>query len=85
VRIAPELGDLKKLTVRYPHPLGEIVAHYEWEGELLKVEIILPAGLEGSFEWHGATHLLHAGRTTLVLAGSASAAGRKFVGTRGDH
>ena len=55
VRIAPQLGDLKKLTIHYPHPLGEIVAQYEWDGEsLLKVEIVLPEGLEGSFEWHGA-------------------------------
>jgi alpha-L-rhamnosidase len=85
VRIAPELGDLKKLTVRYPHPLGEIVAHYQREGELLKVEILLPAGLQGTFAWHGATHSLHAGRTTLVLTGSASAAGHKVTGTRGDN
>jgi alpha-L-rhamnosidase len=77
VRIAPALGDLKKLTVRYPHPLGEIVAHYQWAGELLKVEILLPEGLEGSFEWHGATHSLHAGKTTFILANSASAAAHK--------
>jgi alpha-L-rhamnosidase len=77
VRIAPALGDLKKLTVRYPHPLGEIVAHYQWAGELLKVEILLPEGLEGSFEWHGTAHSLHAGKTTFVLANSASAAAHK--------
>ena len=40
VRIAPELGDLKKLTVRYPHPLGEIVVHYEMTGSGLQAEII---------------------------------------------
>ena len=71
VRIAPELGDLKKLTVRYPHPLGEIVGALRGDGELLQAEITLPAGLEGTFEWHGATHLLHAGKTTLELTSSA--------------
>jgi len=65
-------------TVCLVSPKGEIVAHYQWEGELLKVEIVLPEGLEGSFEWHGATHLLHAGKTTLVLANSASAAAHKL-------
>jgi hypothetical protein len=79
VRISPELGDLKKLTIRYPHPRGEIVAHYEREGELLKVEITLPTGLEGSFAWHGTTHSLQPGKTTLVLAGSASAAAHRRI------
>jgi hypothetical protein len=65
VRIAPELGDLKKLTVRYPHPLGDIVAHYEVTGSSLHAEISLPAGLGGNFEWQGKSHPLHAGKTTL--------------------
>jgi hypothetical protein len=65
VRIAPELGDLKKLTVRYPHPLGDIVAHYEVTGSSLHAEISLPAGLGGNFEWQGKSHLLRAGKTTL--------------------
>jgi hypothetical protein len=65
VRIAPELGDLKKLTVRYPHPLGEIVAHYEVTGSGLHAEITLPSGLSGTFEWQGKSHPLRAGATTL--------------------
>ena len=77
VRIAPELGDLKRLVVRYPHPLGEIEARYQREGELLKVDIVLPAGLTGSLEWKGATHMLHTGKTTLLLANSASAGAHK--------
>jgi alpha-L-rhamnosidase len=67
VRIAPELGDLKKLTVRYPHPLGEIVTHYEMAGDNLHAEITLPAGLGGTFEWHGKSHPLHGGKTSLDL------------------
>jgi alpha-L-rhamnosidase len=65
VRIAPQLGDLKKLTVRYPHPLGEIVAHYEVTGSGLHTEITLPSGLSGTFEWQGKSHPLRAGKTTL--------------------
>jgi alpha-L-rhamnosidase len=65
VRIAPELGDLKRLTVRYPHPLGEIVAHYEVTGSGLHAEITLPSGLGGTFEWQGTSHPLGAGKTTL--------------------
>ena len=67
VRIAPELGDLKKLTIRYPHPLGEIVAHYEEAGGSLHAEIILPADLSGTFEWHGKSHPIHGGKTNLDL------------------
>jgi hypothetical protein len=67
VKIAPELGDLKKLTVRYPHPLGEIVAHYEVAGGSLHAEITLPEGLNGTFEWHGKSHPLHGGKTNLDL------------------
>ena len=64
VRIAPELGDLKKLTVHYPHPLGEIVAHYETTARGLHAEIILPSDLSGTFEWRGTSHPLRSGRTT---------------------
>jgi hypothetical protein len=67
VRIAPELGDLKKLTVRYPHPLGEIVAHYEMTGSGLQAEITLPPGLSGTFEWQGKSRMLRPGRTILKI------------------
>jgi hypothetical protein len=67
VRIAPALGDMKKLTIRYPHPLGEIVARYEVTARGLHAEITVPAGLNGSFEWHGQSHPLSAGKTTLDL------------------
>jgi hypothetical protein len=67
VRIAPEVGDLQKLTIRYPHPLGEIVARYEVAGGSLHTEITLPVGLSGTFEWHGKSHPLHGGKTNLDL------------------
>lgn len=64
VRIAPELGDLKKLTIRYPHPQGMIEAHYELTGGGLRAEITLPPGLSGTFEWHGKSRPLAAGKAT---------------------
>jgi alpha-L-rhamnosidase len=64
VRIAPELADLKKLMVRYPHPLGEIVARYEVTARGLHAEITLPPGLQGTLEWHGQSHPLGTGKTT---------------------
>jgi alpha-L-rhamnosidase len=64
-RIAPELGDLKKLTIRYPHRLGEIVAQYEITHGGLHAEITLPPGLSGTFEWQGESHPLGAGKTIL--------------------
>jgi hypothetical protein len=67
VRIAPELGDLKKLNIRYPHPLGGIEAHYEVTGQSLHVQITLPSGLSGTFEWHGKSHALAAGRASFNL------------------
>jgi alpha-L-rhamnosidase len=67
VRIAPELGDLKKLTVRYPHPQGEIIAHYELSARGLHAEITLPPGLLGTFEWHGQSHPLSTGKTTVTV------------------
>jgi hypothetical protein len=67
VRIVPELGGLKKLTIRYPHPRGEIVAHYEITGSGLHADITLPTGLTGTFEWRGKSHPLHGGKTNLEL------------------
>jgi hypothetical protein len=67
VRIAPELGELKKLSVRYPHPLGEIVAHYEVTGDGLHADVTLPSGLSGTFEWKGKSRPLQAGRTIVTM------------------
>jgi hypothetical protein len=67
VRIAPELGDLKKLKVRYPHPLGEIAAEYEVTARGMHAEIVLPEGLNGTFEWHGQSHPLNSGKSIFNL------------------
>ena len=67
VRIAPALGNLKQITIRYPHPLGEIVAHYTVTDKALHAEITLPPGLHGTFEWQGTTRLLPPGETTIAI------------------
>ncbi|HZD45235.1 MAG TPA: hypothetical protein VE109_04085, partial [Acidobacteriaceae bacterium] len=59
--------ELKKLTIRYPHPLGEIVANYEVASGNLHADITLPAGLSGTFELHGKSHPLRGGKTELDL------------------
>jgi alpha-L-rhamnosidase len=64
VRIAPNLGGLKKLTVRYPHPLGMIEAQYEVTSSGLHAEVTLPPGLSGTLEWHGKSLPLTAGKAT---------------------
>lgn len=67
VRIAPELGDLTKLNIRYPHPLGEIDAHYQVIGSGLHLQITLPNGLSGTFEWHGKSRNLRAGTASFTV------------------
>jgi alpha-L-rhamnosidase len=61
------LGDLKQLSVRYPHPRGEVVAQYVLTAHGLHAEITLPAGLQGTFEWHGQSRRLESGKTMLDL------------------
>jgi hypothetical protein len=69
IRIEPALGNLTTLTVRYPHPKGEIVAHYDrQQNGPLNAEITLPSGLSGSFVWAGVSHELHPGVNHLRVA-----------------
>jgi len=72
VKVAPHLAELPWLTVAYPSPKGMIRAHYEQENGKLKVEVTLPAGLPGTFEWKGQTRGLHAGANQfeLIAAGT---------------
>jgi hypothetical protein len=64
VRIEPELGNLKKLDIRYPHPLGDIEAHYQVTTQGLHVELHLPTGLTGTFKWHGKVRPVSSGSAT---------------------
>jgi hypothetical protein len=64
VRIEPELGNLKKLDIRYPHPLGDIEVHYQVTAQGLHVELHLPTGLTGTFKWHGKVRPVSSGSAT---------------------
>jgi alpha-L-rhamnosidase len=77
VRISPALGNERSLTIRYPHPLGEIVAHYERSGRPLHATITLPPGLRGTFEWQGTTRPLPPGESTFTVEPGVDAATNK--------
>lgn len=61
VRIAPHLGSLPSLTASFPHPAGMIAVNYKRRGSGLDATITLPAGLSGSFVFHGKTTHLQPG------------------------
>ena len=53
VKVEPHLGTLKRIKGNVPHPKGLINVVLEQKGDNLKGEIILPAGLSGTFNWFG--------------------------------
>jgi len=61
VAIQPHLGALKDLKAALPHPRGEITVAYQKDGDHLKADVKLPAGLTGKFVWQGKSQPLHAG------------------------
>ncbi len=69
VLVEPELGSLKEVTARAPHPLGDIVVHCRRTGAPashgLHAEITLPPGLQGTFVWQGMSRPLGPGETTI--------------------
>jgi hypothetical protein len=66
VRISPALGPLRTAAGRVPHPRGDIELTLARVGTAgLTAEVTLPPGLTGSFEWHGSSVGLHAGKQTL--------------------
>ncbi len=65
VVIRPFPGELRKLSGRVPHPGGEVSVQLDIDGDRLTGEVMLPAGIEGTFEWMGQTKALPAGRSTV--------------------
>jgi hypothetical protein len=61
------LGKLTKVSGSMPHAKGEIRVALEIEQGKLKAEVELPAGLGGSFEWHGDRRALQSGRTSVTF------------------
>lgn len=68
IRISPDLGDLKELQASVPHPWGDVSVNYKFnEEDQLDVEIILPDGLNGQFEWNGQVRVLENGYQVFQL------------------
>ncbi len=61
VRIAPNLGQLKEVSARMPHPRGAIEVKLV-RNRGLTADIDLPEGTDGQFEWAGTSRALHSGR-----------------------
>lgn len=75
VRIAPNLGDIKKIGGTMPHPQGVVSVAYEYKkaGKGTKAliyfnaDIVLPAAVSGEFVWEGKTYELHGGQNHLEI------------------
>ncbi len=66
VRIAPQLGLLRRAEGRVPHPYGNIDVELIRTGEDgLTATVTLPPGLTGVFEWRGEQRQLVGGRQTV--------------------
>lgn len=62
VRIAPSLGEVRKISGTMPHPQGDISVNYSLSrrGNLTAI-ISLPQNVTGTFVWQGKEYQLHEG------------------------
>jgi hypothetical protein len=68
VDIAPNLGPLKEVTGRMPHPAGEIAVNLKRKGTTgLTGQVTLPPGLSGTFRWAGREIALKEGTQKINL------------------
>ena len=65
VRIAPHLGDLRKIAGEMPHPSGTISVTYDLDAG--EGRIVLPAGITGAFVWGDRTTELGPGENLVSL------------------
>lgn len=66
VRVKPHPGPLARASGSIPHPKGEVAVEWVREGERLRAEVQLPAGVTGEFEWAGRVTPLRSGRNVLA-------------------
>ena len=66
VKIAPNLGSIKKIGGTMPHPSGDIKVSYQVKGKSLKAEIDLPQGVSGTFRWKDKEYALHGGKNSIT-------------------
>ena len=67
VVVRPNLGALTRVSGAIPHPNGEIAVTLRKEGARLNVEVTLPPGIPGDFEWHGVRKALAPGKNAFTL------------------
>lgn len=67
--IRPHLGALKQVSVKMPHPQGEITVRLNRNGDWLNAALILPRGLHGRLEWRGKQVALHGGSQRIAISG----------------
>ena len=65
VLIEPHLGDISQIGGTMPHQKGDIKVSYRKNGNTLKAEIELPAGINGSLVWAGKTYDLKGGKNSI--------------------
>jgi len=56
VRIEPMPGELKTISLRMPHPNGEIVFAFETQTDSVHFDIVLPHGISGELIWADQTY-----------------------------
>jgi alpha-L-rhamnosidase len=68
VLIEPRPGDLTEMSVRVPHPKGEITGELSFDSAKggCRGTITLPEAVTGEFRYHGRTIPLSAGRATAI-------------------
>jgi alpha-L-rhamnosidase len=64
VRIAPNLGALKHVSAKMPHPNGQIIVELI-NGRRFTADVTLPPGISGEFVWRGVIKVLHPGHNHL--------------------
>jgi hypothetical protein len=68
VEVAPDLGQLKEVAGRMPHPNGEITVNLKRKGAAgITGEVSLPPGLSGVFRWGGKDIALKEGKQKINL------------------
>jgi hypothetical protein len=67
VEIAPRLGLLHHLAVKYPSPHGEISVEYTVKESGVSAQLNLPGGLKGMLIWNGKEYPLQPGSNAIQL------------------
>lgn len=67
VRIAPNIGALRRVSAAIPHPRGEIAVDLT-NDHGLNADVTLPEGVTGEFIWASAQQSLHSGKNHITFA-----------------